>query len=92
MNQEKIYERVMFCMTTLTEKVLKVSVAWMRKHSDDYKLDEDALDTIENNPKFKAFVQKRLSTVQTNSWTALQNEEDVLSGYIYTLYLQWSGN
>lgn len=79
-------------MKTLTEKVLKVSVEWMRTHSDDYKLDEDVLDTIENNPRFAAFVQKRLSSVQLNSWTALQSEEDVLSGYVYTLYLQWSGN
>ena len=79
-------------MKTLTEKVLNLSASWMRQHSDYYKVDDDILDTIENNPKFAAFVQKRLRTVQANSWVALQNEEDVLSGYVYTLYLQWSGN
>lgn len=79
-------------MKTLTEKVLNLSASWMKQHSDYYKVDDDILDTIENNPKFAAFVQKRLSTVQANSWVALQNEEDVLSGYVYTLYLQWSGN
>lgn len=79
-------------MKTLTEKVLKISVTWMRNHSEDYKLSEEALDTMENNPQFAAFVQRRLSSIQMNSWTAYQHKEDVLSGYVYTLYLQWSGN
>lgn len=79
-------------MKTLTEKILKVSVDWMRNHPEDYKLDDDILDTIENNPKFAAFAQRRVSTIQANSWVALQHEEDVLSGYVYAMYLQWSGN
>lgn len=79
-------------MKTLTEKILKVSVAWMRSHAEDYKLDEDVLDTIENNPQFQAFAQRRVSTIQPSGWNAREHEEDVLSGFVYTLYLQWSGN